>query len=217
MCKDALHLGHAFRHCLTIGLPQVGRVYARGNRFAASARTRQGPGRGPGAEDAGHGPQAEHAFTHGSSRIPHDSVRQGMLGWNVHRGMLGATKLARRTLQKRHEHALAHANAVTPALSRAESHPCAGACSTGPEGRFFSPAHPPSMPLRTALPSMPPCTKRTLFQAKPCAGACSGQAGGSARQTRATSSPWSESQARRPRGTLGRRRPRQQGTPRNRR
>ncbi len=46
MCKDALHLIYAFRHCLTIGLPQVRRVYARGNRFAASARTHRAPGRG---------------------------------------------------------------------------------------------------------------------------------------------------------------------------
>lgn len=160
---------------------------------------------------------AEHAPAHGLSRIPHDSVRQGMLDRNVRRGMLGAAKLARRTRRKRHEHASAHANTVAPASSRAEPHPCAGACSTGPEGRFFSPARPPSMPLRTALPSMPPCTEPAINQVKPCAGACSGQAGGRPRQTRATSSPWSESQARRPQGTPGRRRPRQQGAPRNRR
>lgn len=109
MCKDALHLGHAFRHCLTIGLPQVGRVYARGNRFAASALTRRAPSRAGGGWPRR---VAEHAPAHGLSRIPHDSVRQGMLGWNVRRGMLGATKLARRTRRKRHEHASAHANTV---------------------------------------------------------------------------------------------------------
>lgn len=186
MCKDALHLGHAFRHCLTIGLPQVGRVYARGNRFAASARTRRAPSR---AEGGWPRRVAEHAPAHGLSRIPHDSVRQGMLDRNVRRGMLGATKLARRTRRKRHEHASAHANTVAPASSRAEPHPCTGTCSTGPEGRFFSPARPPSMPLRTALPSMPPCTEPTLFQAKPCVEACSKRTGGRPRKIRTISSP----------------------------
>lgn len=137
----------------------------------------------------GRGRVAEHAPAHGLSRIPHDSVRQGMLDWNVRRGMLEATKLARRTRRKRHEHASAHANTVAPASSRAEPYPYAGACSMGPEGRFFSPARPPSMPLRTALPSMPPCTEPTLFQAKPCVEACSKRTGGRPRKIRTISSP----------------------------
>ena len=76
-----------------------------------------------------------------------------------------------------------------PASPRAEPHPCAGACSTGPEGRFFSPARPPSMPLRTALPSMPPCTEPAPFQAKPCVEACSKRTGGRPRKIRTISSP----------------------------
>lgn len=147
------------------------------------------PGRGRVAEADGRGRVAEHAPAHGLSRIPHDSVRQGMLDRNVRQGMLKATKLARRTRRKRHEHASAHANAVAPASSRAEPYPYAGACSTGPEGRFFSPARPPSMPLRTALPSMPPCTEPTLFQAKPCVEACSKRTGGRPRKIRTISSP----------------------------
>lgn len=107
MCKDALHLGHAFRHCLTIGLPQVGRVYARGNRFAASARTRRAPGRRDGAGEAS---------AHGSSRIPHDSVRPGMLD-----GPGGQVLLAGASS----EHASAH--------SSAEHAPLHGTCTISGE------------------------------------------------------------------------------------
>ena len=99
MCKDALHLGHAFRHCLTIGLPQVRRVYARGNRFAASARARR---------VLSCRLQTEHASMHGMSRISRESVRRGMLDFIVRRGMLGVAELARRTRWKRLEHASAH-------------------------------------------------------------------------------------------------------------